>query len=42
MKETLNLTIDSELKKEAKIYAIRNDTSISQLVTDFLEKLVKK
>jgi len=41
MKNRLNITIDNVLMEEAKLYAAKHNTSLSQLVEGFFEKLIK-
>ncbi len=41
MKARLNLTIDERLLMSVKKIAKKNDTSVSELVTDFFRKIVK-
>lgn len=42
MKTRLNLTIDEDLLKKVKAYADRNNESISNLVEEYFETIVKK
>jgi antitoxin component of RelBE/YafQ-DinJ toxin-antitoxin module len=42
MKSRLNITVDEELLNRAKVYAEQHQTSISQLVEVYLERLTKK
>ena len=42
MKTRLNLTIDEDLLKKVKLYADRNNESISNLVEKYFETIVKK
>ena len=42
MKTRLNLTIDEDLLKKVKMYADKHDESISSLVEEYFETLVKK
>ena len=42
MKTRLNLTIDEGLLKKVKAYAYKHDESISSLVEEYFETLVKK
>ncbi len=42
MKTRLNLTIDEDLLKKVKAYADKHDESISNLVEEYFETLVKK
>lgn len=42
MKTRLNLTIDEDLLKKVKLYADRNNESISNLVEEYFETIVKK
>ncbi len=42
MKNRLNITIDDTLIEEAKRYAAKNNTSLSQLIEESLRKLVKR
>lgn len=42
MKEKLTLSIDKQTKQRAKRYARSTGRSISEMVQDFLEALVKK
>lgn len=42
MKTRLNLTIEEDLLKKIKAYADKNDESISNLVEEYFETLVKK
>jgi hypothetical protein len=39
-KHNLTITLDAELLKEARVYATRKDTSVNQLVRDYLASLV--
>ncbi len=40
-RETVSIRLDPELWKEAKIYAIRNDISIANLIESLLKKEIK-
>ncbi len=40
MKQNLTLTLDSDLLKAARKVALDRDTSVNQLVRDYLEQLV--
>ena len=42
MKTRLNLTIEEELLKKVKAYADKHDESISNLVEEYFENIVKK
>lgn len=42
MKTRLNLTIDEDLLKKVKLYADKNNESISNLVEEYFETIVKK
>lgn len=42
MKTRLNLTIEEDLLKKVKAYADRNNESISNLVEEYFETIVKK
>ena len=42
MKTRLNLTIDQDLLKKVKAYAERNNESISNLVEEYFEEIVRK
>jgi hypothetical protein len=42
MKSRLNITVDEKLVEKAKRYAEDHDTSLSQLVEEYLETLVRK
>jgi hypothetical protein len=42
MKNRLNITIDDSLIEKAKLYAAENNKSLSELVEDYLEKMVLK
>ena len=42
MKARLNLTIEEELLKKVKAYADKHDESISNLVEEYFETIVKK
>ena len=35
-------TLDEELIKEIKVYAIEHDTSVSQLIEKAIKKIIKK
>lgn len=41
MKNRLNLTVDDVLMKRAKLYAAKHQTSVSQLVEQYLKKLTR-
>jgi predicted HicB family RNase H-like nuclease len=40
-KETVSIRIDPKLWKEAKIYAVKSNVKISQLVEEALKKEIK-
>ncbi len=42
MKARLNITIEETLLEEAKIYALKNELSLSQIIEDYLTAIVKK
>lgn len=42
MKDRLNITIDHTLIEQAKRYAAKNNTSLSQLIEEILRKLVSR
>jgi len=42
MKARLNITINDALLDEVKVYAAKHDSSVSQLIENYLEKLVHK
>ena len=42
MKTRLNLTIEEDLLKKVKAYADKHDESISSLVEEYFETLIKK
>lgn len=35
-------TLDEELIKEIKVYAIEHDTSVSQLIEEAIKQIIKK
>ena len=39
---TLTIRIDKDLLKEMKILAIRQDTSVTQIIVSYLEELVEE
>lgn len=39
-KSNLTITLDADILREARVYAARKDTSVNQLVRDYLEGLV--
>ena len=41
-RETVSIRLDPELWKEAKIYAIKNDISVAELVEEALKKEITK
>ncbi|MBI3606255.1 MAG: hypothetical protein HY202_09570 [Nitrospirae bacterium] len=41
MKRNITITLEEELAKEAKILAAQKDTSVSQLLADYLESILK-
>ena len=41
MKRNITIALEEELAKEAKILAAQKDTSVSQLLADYLESLLK-
>lgn len=41
-RETISIRLDPELWKEAKIYAIRNDVSIAELMEGLLREKINK
>ena len=41
-KTTLTIRIDKDLLKEMKILAIRQDTSVTQIIVSYLEELVEE
>lgn len=41
MKNRLNITVDDTLMEQAKRYAIRHKTSLSQLVEQYFKKLTR-
>ncbi|MCJ7646364.1 hypothetical protein MUO65_05625 [bacterium] len=42
LRETVSIRLDPELWKEAKIYAIKNDISVAELVEEALKKEITK
>lgn len=38
----LTLSIDDDLLKQSRLYAVRHDTSVNSLVRDYLETLVSQ
>jgi len=38
----LTLSVDDDLLKQSRLYAVRHDTSVNALVREFLESLVAK
>ena len=42
MKRNITIALDEELAKEAKVLAAQKDTSVSQLLSDYLESILKK
>ena len=42
MKTRLNITIEEDLLKKVKAYADKHDNSVSQLVEEYFETLVRK
>ena len=42
MKKRLNITIEENLLDKVKIYAVQNETSVSSLVEEHFEALVKR
>lgn len=42
MKSRLNLTIEENLLKKVKLYADKHDESISNLVEEYFETIIKK
>ncbi|MHB8481680.1 MAG: DUF6364 family protein [Nitrospiria bacterium] len=42
MKRNITITLDEDLAKEAKVLAAQKDTSVSQLLAEFLEVILKK
>ncbi|MES2111074.1 MAG: DUF6364 family protein [Bacteroidota bacterium] len=42
MKTRVNLTIEEDVLREAKIYAVHHETSLSELTEDYLKSIVKK
>ncbi|MBI1821914.1 MAG: hypothetical protein HY036_11630 [Nitrospirae bacterium] len=41
MKRNITITLEEELAKEAKVLAAQKDTSVSQLLADYLESILK-
>ncbi len=41
MKRNITISLEEELAKEAKILAAQKDTSVSQLLADYLESILK-
>jgi len=41
-KARLNLTVDKEIIKKAKVYCVENDISLSQFIEDHLRKVLEK
>lgn len=41
-KHNLTITLDAELLKEARVYAANKETSVNQLVREYLETLVEQ
>lgn len=39
-KSNLTITLDADILREARVYAARKDTSVNQLVREYLEGLV--
>lgn len=42
MKARLNITIEESLLEKVKDYAVQQESSVSQLVEDYFERLMKK
>ena len=42
MKNRLNITVDNVLMEEAKLYAVKHKTSVSQLVEQYFKTLTRK
>jgi len=42
MKQNITLSIEKELIKKGKIIAARRDTSVSKMMSDFLQEIVDK
>ena len=41
-KVLLNISIDKELRDELKIIAIKNDTTITEILTDYIKDYINK
>lgn len=41
MKNRLNITVDNVLMEEAKLYAVKHKTSLSQLVEEYFKTLTR-
>lgn len=41
MKQNITLSIDKEILKKGRILAVQRDTSVSKMLSDFLEQMVE-